>query len=348
MFGTVSDLLTLNRLEFLRKVLAGQDLHHSTVADLLSAHRPSTCRQYEAGWRKFQRFVSLSSVTVVTPQLLLRFASHLFHGVSKSSLATVSNAMAAIKDPVKFGFGVVADTRQMELLRASFFIQRPPVLRPPPNWSLQKVLDLLQSRRFVVSPSGEDLLLRAVFLVAMATGHRVSQLSALCRGPEFTAFGIGGSSVTLAPRPRFLAKNEREWHRVRPVSFSAWLEDGKRHLLCPVAALQDYVDATSGYQGQAMWVDPHSLRPLTTKLIAARLVRLIQQADPSSCPKAHQVRKYASSLAFFRSFDVETVRLAGQWSSSASFVSRYLLPHLQDVPCVALGSGPRSVPSVPV
>ena len=124
-FGTVSDLLTLNRLEFLRKVLAGQDLHHSTVADLLSAHRPSTCRQYEAGWRKFQRFVSLSSVTVVTPQLLLRFASSLFHGVSKSSLATVSNAMAAIKDPVKFGFGVVADTRQMELLRASFFIQRP-------------------------------------------------------------------------------------------------------------------------------------------------------------------------------------------------------------------------------
>ena len=188
MFGSVPDVLALTRLEFLKKVLADQDLHPSTVTDLLSAHRPSTCRQYEAGWKKFQRFVSSTRISKISPQVLLRFASHLFHGESQSSLATVSNAMAAIKDPVRFGFGVVADARQMELLRASFFIQRPPVLRPPPSWSLQKVLDLLQSPRFVVVPSGEDLLLRAVFLVPMATGHRVSQLAALWRGPEFTRF----------------------------------------------------------------------------------------------------------------------------------------------------------------
>ena len=348
MFGTVPDIIALTRLEFLKKVLAGQDLHHSTVADLLSAHRPSTCRQYEAGWKKFQRFVSSARVTKISPPVLLRFASHLFHGESQASLATVSNALAAIKDPIKFGFGVVADSRQLELLRASFFLQRPPVLRPPPSWSLQKVLDFLLSPRFVVAPSGEDLLLRALFLVAMATGHRVSQLAALWRGPEFTRFGVGGSSATLAPKPKFLAKNEREGHRVLPVSFSAWLVDGEHHALCPVAALRSYIDATSRSACQAVWVDPVSLLPLSTKDIAGRLVRLIRLADPSSCPKAHQVRKYASSLAFFRSFDVEAVRLAGQWSSSASFVTRYLLPHLSDVPCVALGSRPSSPCSPPM
>ena len=133
MFGSVSDVLTLDRLAFLKKVLAGQDLHQSSVSDLLSAHRASTRRQYEAGWKKFQRFLASSGVTSISPPVLLRFASSLFHGPSKSSLATVTNAMAAIKDPVRFGFGVVADPRQWELLRGSFFLQRPPVLRLPPS-----------------------------------------------------------------------------------------------------------------------------------------------------------------------------------------------------------------------
>ena len=341
-FGSIPDVLALTRLEFLKKVLAGQDHHPSAVSDLLFAHRPSTCRQYEAGWKKFQRFVSSTRITRISPQVLVWFASHVFHGDSRPSLATVSNALAAVKDPVKFGFDVVADSRQLELLRASFFLQRPPVLRPPPNWSLHKVLGFLQTQRFVVAPSSGDLLQLALFLVAMATGHRVSQLSALCRGPEFARFGVGDSSVTLAPKPKFLAKNERAWHRVRPVSFSAWLVDGGHHALCPVAALRKYIDATSRSACQALWVDPGSLSPLSTKDIAARLVRLIRMVDPTSDPKANQVRKYASSLAFFRSFDIEAVRLAGQWSSSASFVSRYLVPHLRDVPCVALGSGPGS------
>ena len=347
-FGTVPDVLALTRLEFLKKVLAGQDLHPSAVSDLLFAHRPSTCRQYEAGWKKFQRFLSSAKVQRISPQVLLWFASHVFHSDSKPSLATVTNALAAIKDPVKFGFDVVADSRQLELLRASFFIQRPSALRPPPNWSLQKVLDFLQSPRFVVAPSGGDLLLLALFLVAMATGHRVSQLAALCRGPEFARFTVGDSSVTLAPKPKFLAKNERAWHRVRPVSFSAWLVDGGHHALCPVAALRKYIDATSQSECAALWVMPVSLLPLATKDIAGHLVRLIGMADPSSDPKAGHVRKYASSIAFFRSFDVEAVRLAGQWSSSYSFVTRYLVPHLRDVPCVALGSGPSSPSSSPV
>ena len=68
-------------------------------------------------------------------------------------------------------------------------------------------------------------------------------------------------------------------------------------------------------------------------------MRLIHQADPSSDPKAHQVRKYASSIAFFRSFDVEAVRLAGQWSSSASFMSRYLVPHLRNGALGGVGFG---------
>ena len=340
MFGSLHDVLTLDRLAFLKKVLAGHPLSASAVQDLLVGHRLSTRRQYESGWKKFQKYVAATGCGSVSPQVPLDFASHLFHGRAKIAAATVVNAMVAIRDPLWFGFGLAVEPRQWELMRASFFLQRPPARQVPPSWSLEKVLRLLESPRFVVEPSAEDLLLKALFLVAMATGHRVSQLAALLRTPEFTKFGVGLSSATLVPRPGFLAKNERRGHRVLPVTFPAWVVDGAHHPLCPVAALDAYIAATSRSQVSPLWVQPGTLRPLRTADIAKKLVLLVKTADPSSRPKAHQVRKYASTLAFFRSFDVEKVRRAGQWASSRSFVSRYLLPHLRDVPCIALGVRP--------
>ena len=317
-----------------------QGVPSSAVEDLSRAHRVSTRRQYESGWKKFQRFVRARSVVSITPQVLLGFASYVFRSGRGVSSATVNNAMVSVRDPVKFGFGVEVDPRKWELLKASFFLQRPSRVPSPPSWSLPGVLDLLQSDRFLSSPSGEDLLLRALFLVALATGHRVSQLGALLRTPEFTKFAPGMSAVTLSPKPSFLAKNEREGHRVRPVTIPAWTEGSSSHPLCPVSALAAYVDATRQASGPLLWVDPRSLRPLRIAELAKGLTDLVRQADPSADVKAHHVRKYASSLAFFRSFDVDAVRQAGQWSSSASFVSRYLVHHLRDVPCVALGSVP--------
>ena len=307
-------------MAFLRLVMTRRGLSPSSVDDIVQAHRASTCRQYQSGWRKFQNFFSSHGITSIGPSVLTSFATYIFHASPKVSPATVTNAMVAIRDPISFGFGVTINDRQWDLLKASFFRQRPPVAPQPPNWSLDKVLALLLAPRFRSDPGPPDLLLRTLFLVAMATGHRVSQLAALLRSPEFTRFGPRDSSVTLAPRPRFLAKNERAGHRVKPVVIQAWMVDDTHHPLCPVLALKLYLSTTSNSPGVALWVDPRSHKPLTTTDLARRLVDVIRLADPQSHPRAHQVRKYASSLAFFRCFDVDAVREAGQWSSPTSFV----------------------------
>lgn len=91
-----------------------------------------------------------------------------------------------------------------------------------------------------------------------------------------------------------------------------------------------------------MWIDPISFRSLKKTDLAMLLVSLIKLADPTSRPAAHQVRKYASSLAYFRSFHVDSVRRAGHWSSATSFATRYLIPHLRDTQCVAMGCPPVS------
>ena len=87
-------------------------------------------------------------------------------------------------------------------------------------------------------------------------------------------------------------------------------------------------------------MDHISYRSLTPGDLTNLLVRLIELAAPESNPRALQIRAYASTLAFFKSFDVEEVREAAQWSSSFCSVTRYLQVHLETVPCVAMGSAP--------
>ena len=234
---------------FLTLALTKLDMPQATIDDLIKAHRTSTCRQYQSGWKKFQSFVRIKNISTFQPETLASFATHVFRSGPRVSPATVTNAMVAIRDPMSYGFGIEIERRTWDLLRKSFFNQRPPTLPSPPTWSLEKLLNLLQTPRFTENSSPPDLLLKSLFLVALATGHRVSQLAALLRTPQFMRFGPDDSSVTLSPKPLFLAKNEREGHRVSPVIVPAWMSSSDHHPLCPVASLRAYTTATALTQG---------------------------------------------------------------------------------------------------
>ena len=63
-----------------------------------------------------------------------------------------------------------------------------------------------------------SVLQKALFLIALASGLRSSQLKALTRFPPWTSFAEDDSRVSLAPSANFLAKNEREDHRLHAIS----------------------------------------------------------------------------------------------------------------------------------
>ena len=268
---------------------------------------------------------------------LLEFASYLFH-TRKLSISSISGHIAAVADPEKFAFGISPDARALELMKSSFFIQRPPPVKKSVQWSLHKVLAHLSSDEFTREPTVERSFQKAVFLVALASGLRVSQLAALTRSHVLTKFAGGARKVTLAVHPSFLAKNERLHHRMKPVVIPALWSGDVPHVLCPVAALQKYVQATESEE--RLWIWPTSGKPCTPANLAKVIVSVIEAADPGSAPTAHQVRKYASSLAFLRSLDMEEVQEAGQWASCSSFITNYLNTQLQDTRCVAMGSLP--------
>ena len=181
---------------------------------------------------------------------------------------------------------------------------------------------------------------KAVFLLALASGLRVSQLAALTRHQSLTCFEVGDAAVSLAPSPTFLAKNERVGHRLGPVRVPAWLVEGVHHALCPVAALRRYLSLSPG-DHERLWVFPGSLRICNAWDLSKVICGVIKEAVPGSSPRANQVRSCASSLVFLRSFDLSVVLESGQWASIRSFVTRYLAPHIGDVPCVAMGALPN-------
>ena len=100
-----------------------------------------------------------------------------------------------------------------------------------------------------------------LFLLALATGGRVSEIHALLRGEDFISFNDSG--VTLYPNPNFLCKNEDPGCRRGPIFISSLREtDGSLHKLCPVHHLRRFLNLTSSTPSVKLFVKPSDLSDL--------------------------------------------------------------------------------------
>ena len=109
-----------------------------------------------------------------------------------------------------YGFGV--DTNDELLRKIPRACAKRNLSKPPPDeteisWSLDKVLRYaLQIDN--LEASFDDLLRKTLFLLAMASGARVSEIAALTRDARHVHFNEAGEAI-LRPNKAFLAKNER-------------------------------------------------------------------------------------------------------------------------------------------
>ena len=325
-------------MDFLRLCLL-RSFPPQVVSDAVLGLRPSTSRQYQSSWVAFQDFVRRQALTWVSEAVVYDFLSGLFHARGRAA-STITTYLAGLADPLLFGFGLSVRGRVLDLMRRSFHLRRPPPRPRLVRWSLRRVLDHLRGPGFGVDASPRRLLQKTLFLVAMASGLRVSQLHALVRDPAWLVFAVDGSQVSLAPSPRFLAKNEREGRSLPPLVVRAWLVDGRPHDLCPVLALRRYLGALPEPQGR-LFLWPDTRQPLTRVRISRMLCEVIEEADPGCAPRGHDVRSLSATLSFLRHCSLERLRVDGQWGSDYSFVHHYLDHSLRDVPCVTM-SGPPS------
>ncbi|KAK3875353.1 hypothetical protein Pcinc_019763 [Petrolisthes cinctipes] len=236
----------------------------------------------------FSVFLQEESIQENSQDVVLRFLCHLFHDKNRT-LATNRTHKAALKAPIFYGSNLTLDTRWLDWLHRSFFLQHPPRRQPQLFWSLSKVLNSSAPLQFPVSPSSDQLFRKALFLTDLASGMRASQLHALSHHTAWTVFATKDALVSLAPVPLSLL----------PFTIPALFEEGIHHPLCPVTELCSYLYSTEAAPRENLFVWPHSLSECSSVHIAQELCRVIELADPGKCPRARVYIKWLPSFCFY-------------------------------------------------
>ena len=306
------------RLDFIKRCYSKK--YPPAVTDLLVQKlRGSTVNQYESTWKLFLKFLHSKLPSKLTEGLVLEFFTVQFQQMGRKP-ATIRTYKSALEKPLRLGFDIVLhDSDFSDIVRAMARLV-PAERSPTISWSLNKVLALLSSPDYSGPEVTESRLLsKAVFLVSLACGSRVSEVSALMRGKSHIVHKESGQ-LLLFPSRTFLAKNEDPMHRRPPIQL--WKLDDNNPL-CPVSALQRYLKATNRVQSDSLFVKPGTCKPLSIKGLTQNMVSLIKLADPNSFPHFHDIRKYATTLAFLGDATLEELARYTGWRSIQVFLKHY-------------------------
>jgi hypothetical protein len=320
----------------------------ATLSLLQDAHRSSTRSVYESHWRCWVQWCSDQGLDPFSPSEIqlanhLAFMSSSLH-LSPSALrvrrAAIRTTRRQLGLPALSCSSVVADVIKGAALRAA----RSPVRVP--SWDLFLVLSFLRQAPFepLDAASWTDLSLKVVFLVALASGRRVSEVHGLSGLPADVAFEADGS-MSLSFLPEFLAKNQTPGDP-SPVLLIRPLTDilpvGDPDLAnCPVRALKVYYAKARSRRSNSLRRLFLPLKPgrkcdIQKGTIARWIVSLVRRAYqyeakkgggvllPPDSIRAHEVRAWASSLAASSSCRIEDLLKAAYWRSSGVFISFYL------------------------
>ena len=188
----------------------------------------------------------------------------------------------------------------------------------------------------IESASIKFLTWKTVFLLALASGKRRSELHALSCAK--VVWKEDGSTVKLGVIPSFLAKTQLAGTpslsflvpALAPSLGPGLQEDAK---LCPLRALKVYLERTKDMRTgkRLLFVSflpnfPSDIRPATISAWIKKCVLFCYEKSrtvkaPSFKVKAHDVRALASSLAFTNHVSLSDIMEACTWASHNTFTS---------------------------
>ena len=270
------------------------------------------------------------------------FFLHLFHDLNRRP-STIEGYRTALADTLNSDSLDISHSVELSRLLASFHRDKPKASRALPLWDLSVVLHMLTKDPFepMRKASLKYLTLKTVFLLALASGKRRSEIHAWL--PRVSKID-NWQKISIVPSIKFIAKNQlakQGFESVAPVVIPALaptlhedLSDDRS--LCPVRAIRYYLEATrdlragkdllfvsfkKGHQGD--------IRPSTiSSWLKQTIMFCYSSVDPKILDtlkvKAHDVRAFAASKAFYGGVSVEQIMSACHWKSHNTFTSFYL------------------------
>ena len=187
-----------------------------------SPRRPSTNRMYDDRWCCFTRWAAGQGVDPLNPTAA-QVASFIFdlfdtHGLSPRTIKGYRTCIGSVLN--RTGKTRVVLHRTISDMIASMELQRPRATPVLPQWDLGVVLEALNKPPYepLQEASFKHLTLKTVFLLAMASAGRRSELHALRFDQNYIQFKPKGAGVTLYFSPEFMRKNQKQESTIPGIS----------------------------------------------------------------------------------------------------------------------------------
>ena len=312
-------VLEMDRVHAMQEALTAQ-VSHQTAVRITRGKRQSTLTQQQVAWSALQSWLKSNPDQDISEASLLEFFSFLKDKKGLCS-STIRNYRTYLYMPLKIIAKIDLKDWKFVELENSFFLESPMIRPSMPSWSVQNVLNLLKSRTYNNRACSLYFLLKkTVFLTALATGNRVSEIAAMYLPWNWDH---GNEELQIPVKPGFLYKNQRAGRCPPNIKIKSFMGGAKS--ICPVSTLKAYVTRSKGKRGPLFRnsSNGNQLRPCTISKI---LCSVIEEAQPGCVPKAHDVRKAATSIAWTRGLEVKDIISRSFWSNSNTFIDRYLSP----------------------
>ena len=208
------------------------------------------------------------------------------------SAHTVATCKAALKEPLSLAFDIDTSDSFFSQFLKGMRNRRPSSPYRAVTWSLDKVLEMLITDRFNIKPSLEFLLQKIIFLVARATGGRVSEINALEREAKYVKFTV--DSVNLSLTPIFYARlktlsTAAQQSLITPSSMRKGCHTGYAQYIL----LRSFLKKLHQFLQASCFFDKRG--PCSKLSVASHMCNLIGCSQPKVCPSPHEVRKMATS-----------------------------------------------------
>ena len=182
-----------SRLEILKEANSSAlpECDDLTINLMSETVKSSSEQEYQRKWKAFTDFVQSKGIHFdkINVSIVIRFLSYLFH-VKKLKPSTIALYRSALSRPLSEYFNQDLNCPRISCLLRGMRIRRPHEPSPKPQWSLNKVLTLLEN---IVSLTETNSLRKTAFLLLLATGWRISEVHACVREEEYSSFNERGS-----------------------------------------------------------------------------------------------------------------------------------------------------------
>ena len=309
-------------------------------AATILAHKSSssTLARYQSHWKRFVTFAG--GRQVATPVVLDYFMSLFSQGLE---VRTILVHKSALMDPLFYGFNLNLNDKIYSDFLKGLKTKRPLKKLLPPSWEVGVVLAFLKSPSFRDNESIDvaSLLLKTLFLVGLATGSRISEISALRRDILHCKFWPNKDGVDLCTKADFRYKSERFLKKAPILVIPSLKKVGNKvNPLCPVDALRVWLNRTKSWVNpeNKIWMNAATKLPANARLLGLRFKALIRIShNDERHANFHELRKVATSLAFDQGLSLKDLRARANWRGDSVFFKHYYSPQSVKQICIAMG-----------